>query len=130
MDDKKLSAIAYATMELSTPIPTLDVTAEHVISRAMDIYADQKNHDILKPLKDLGLLDISEVRGKNAGKSDYAKHLIQPWSIWLDYKLNPFDADIIKRVLRTKKGEPRKLDYEKIIHVCQERIRQLDEGLE
>lgn len=130
MDDKKLSAITFATMELNTPTPPLDVTAEHVIGRAMDIYADQKNHDILKPLRELGLLDASGVRSKNAGKSDYSKHLIQPWAIWIDYKLNPWDADIVKRVLRTKDGEPRRLDYEKIIHVCQERIRQLDEGLE
>jgi hypothetical protein len=30
-------------------------------------------------------------------------------------------------VLRNKPGE-RRLDYEKIIHVCQERIRQIDES--
>ena len=66
------------------------------------------------------------VQSYNVGKSDYAKHKIQPWSIWLEYNLNPWDADIVKRVLRTKEGEDRKLDYEKIIHVCQERIRQLD----
>ena len=65
-------------------------------------------------------------RAYNAGNSDYSKHQIQPWDIWLEYKLNPWDADIIKRVLRTKQGEPRRLDYEKIVHVCQERIRQLD----
>ena len=44
----------------------------------------------------------------------------------LSEMLNPWDADIVKRVLRTKEGEDRKLDYEKIIHVCQERIRQLE----
>ena len=64
----------------------------------------------------------------NVGKSDYSKHLIQPWSIWIDYDLNAFDADIIKRVLRTKEGESRTLDYEKIIHICKERIRQLNNG--
>ena len=66
----------------------------------------------------------------NVGKSDYSKHLIQPWSIWIDYNLNAFDADIIKRVLRTKEGESRTLDYEKIIHICKERIRQLNNGNE
>lgn len=66
------------------------------------------------------------VRSYNVGKSDYAKHSIQPWDIWKEYNLNPWDADIVKRVLRTKEGEDRKLDYEKIIHVCQERIRQLE----
>ena len=66
------------------------------------------------------------VQSYNVGKSDYAKHKIQPWNIWEEYNLNPWDADIIKRVLRTKEGEDRKLDYEKIIHVCKERIRQLE----
>lgn len=66
------------------------------------------------------------VRSYNVGKSDYAKHAIQPWDIWKEYNLNPWDADIVKRVLRTKEGEDRKLDYEKIIHVCKERIRQLE----
>ena len=64
-------------------------------------------------------------RSHNVGKSDYAQHRIQPWDIWLEYDLNPWDADIIKRVLRDKPGE-RRLDYEKIKHVCDERIRQLD----
>lgn len=74
---------------------------------------------------------MQEVRKHNVGQSDYAKHKIQPWDIWMEYHLNPWDADIIKRVLRTKqeKGmteiESRILDYEKIIHICQERIRQL-----
>ena len=75
-------------------------------------------------LRRLGLLDCG-VRGHNVGASDYSRHVIQPWSIWLDYELNPWDADIVKRVLRTKDGESRRLDYEKIIHICQERIRQL-----
>ena len=66
------------------------------------------------------------VRSYNVGESDYSKHKIQPWDIWIEYKLNPFDADIIKRVLRKKKTDSRKMDYEKIIHICNERIRQID----
>ena len=65
-------------------------------------------------------------REHNIGDSNYSAHKIQPWDIWLEYELNPWDADIIKRVLRTKPGQ-RRLDYEKIKHVCDERIRQLDE---
>lgn len=68
----------------------------------------------------------SETRNYNVGKSDYAKHKIQPWDIILEYGLNYWDGDIIKRVLRTKEGESRRLDYEKIIHICKERIRQID----
>ena len=54
----------------------------------------------------------------------------------MEYHLNPWDADIIKRVLRTKiepgltPVESRILDYNKIIHICHERINQLDKGYE
>lgn len=77
----------------------------------------------------LSLLGVipNEVRNYNVGASDYSQHIIQPYSIWLDYSLNPWDADIIKRVLRKKEGQDRKEEYEKIIHICEERIRQIDE---
>ena len=65
------------------------------------------------------------VQNYNVGKSDYAKHKIQPWDIWKEYNLNPWDADIVKRVLRSKEGEPRTVDYEKIIHICKYRISEL-----
>lgn len=65
------------------------------------------------------------VRDYNVGKSDYSKHRIQPWDIWKEYNLNPWDADIVKRVLRSKEGEARTLDYEKIIHICKYRIAEL-----
>lgn len=73
----------------------------------------------------LGIIP-NDVRSENVGASDYAKHIIQPWSIWIDYELNPWDADIVKRVLRHKETDTRRMDYEKIIHICQERIRQMD----
>lgn len=66
-----------------------------------------------------------KVQSYNVGKSDYSKHAIQPWDIWKEYNLNPWDADIVKRVLRTKEGEPRAVDYEKIIHICKYRIAEL-----
>lgn len=89
------------------------------------------NKDAIIKLVQLGVLRTSSAtcRDTNVGKSNYAEHLIQPWSIWQDWKLNPWDADIVKRVLRTKEGEERKMDYEKIIHICKERIRQIDNGL-
>ena len=83
------------------------------------------DNEIYKRLKICGLLP-DEVRYHNVGASDYSKHFIQPWSIWIDYALNPWDADIVKRVLRSKQGEDRKQDYQKIIHICEERIRQID----
>ena len=66
-----------------------------------------------------------KVQSYNVGKSDYSKHAIQPWDIWKEYNLNPWDADIVKCVLRTKEGEARTLDYKKIIHICKYRIAEL-----
>lgn len=66
-----------------------------------------------------------KVQSYNVGESDYAKHAIQPWDIWKEYNLNPWDADIVKCILRTKEGEERTLDYEKIIHICKYRIAEL-----
>lgn len=84
------------------------------------------DNNLGKQLKYLGIIDDSDVRSDNVGASNYSKHIIQPWSIWLDWNLNPWDADIIKRVLRTKEGDSRIMDYKKIIHICEERIRQLE----
>lgn len=86
----------------------------------------QIDWDLYQRLKKIGIIP-SEERFYNVGSSDYSKHVIQPWSIWIDWDLNPWDADIVKRVLRTKEGDSRILDYEKIIHVCKERIRQINE---
>ena len=83
------------------------------------------DEDTYNALMRLGILDTS-VRSYNRGASDYSQHIIQPWTIWQEYQLNPWDADIVKRVLRHKEGDSRRLDYEKIIHICEERIRQID----
>lgn len=81
--------------------------------------------ELYNKLKYLGIV-TSDVRSYNVGSSNYSDHIIQPWSIWLDYpELTSFDHDIIKRVLRTKAGESRDIDYRKIIHICEERLRQL-----
>ena len=86
---------------------------------------------LYKELRKLGIIsehDEEDVRAFNVGKSDYSKHLIQPWTIWLAYpNLTSWDHDIIKRVLRSKKGESRESDYNKIIHDCEERLRQIRE---
>lgn len=82
-------------------------------------------------LVQLGIIDGSATRAGNVGESNYSEHLIQPWSIWADWELNPWDADIVKRILRSKGSTPeaivanRVLDYNKIIHICNERLRQL-----
>lgn len=88
--------------------------------------------ELYAKLEYLGIID-NDVRSHNVGKSNYSKHIIQPWAVWLDYpELTSWDDDVIKRILRTKEeegmsiNEARKMDYEKIIHDCQERIRQID----
>jgi len=115
-----------------------------IIVRINDKYGDeliknspgcQKELNLAKELDiPIEILDyhckiFEDVRNYNVGKSDYSKYKIQPWDIWLEYKLNPWDADVVKRILRTKEGDSRKLDYEKIIHICKERIRQIDEKI-
>lgn len=80
----------------------------------------------------LGLIPHDDgVRSFNVGKSDYSSHTIQPWSIIQDYQLDYWDGDICKRNLRTKAEEgmtmveSKIMDYEKIKHICDEKIRQL-----
>lgn len=81
-------------------------------------------------------MEKENVMSYNVGSSDYSKRKIQPWDIWEEYKLNAWDADIVKRVLRTKEEpgmtpqEARIMDYEKIIHVCKKRIDQIKRGVE
>ena len=82
--------------------------------------------DLYQTLEYLGIID-NEVRNHNVGKSNYAENVIQPWTVWRAYpELTSFDHDIIKRVLREKEGDSRRMDYEKIIHICQECIRAID----
>ena len=91
------------------------------------------NKKEIEHLLNLGILKTTEksCQDYHIGKSDYSTHVIQPWNIWKEYNLNPWDADIVKRIYRTKvlqgktESEARIEDYEKIIHICQERIRQL-----
>lgn len=85
------------------------------------------NRKEIEHLLNLGILKTTEesCQSYHIGKSDYSRHVIQPWNIWKEYNLNPWDADIVKRVLRTKEGEERTLDYEKIIHICKYRIAEL-----
>lgn len=80
-------------------------------------------------LDELGIIP-NNIRDMNVGASDYSQHIIQPWAIWQEYKLNPWDADIVKRILRKKATDARRMDYEKIIHICRERIRQIDKAAE
>lgn len=95
--------------------------------------------DIYNKLAYLGILpslddNVEDTRSYNVGESSYSTndHIIQPWTLWLDYpNLTSFDHDILKRILREKeepgfsKHDSRIKDYKKIIHICEERLRQL-----
>ena len=68
--------------------------------------------------------ELNDVRSYNCGASDYSNHKFQSWSFWILFRLNPWDADLTKRVLRIKKTDGRLLDYRKMKHIALERIRQ------
>ena len=62
-------------------------------------------------------------RTHNIGESNYAEMTIQPWDIFKSNpKLNYWECDIIKRIMRTKGN--RIEDLEKIKHICDELISQ------
>ena len=86
--------------------------------------ADKGGRDIVLGFSQFELIDNDNaVSDYNVGKSNYAKHKIQPWEIWTEYKLDPFRADLIKRTLRTKEEEGMTLketkiqDLEKMQHI-------------
>ena len=82
--------------------------------------------ELYEQLDYLGIIP-NKTRSHNVGKSNYSTKLIQPWTVWRAYpELTSFDHDIIKRVLREKDGDTRRMDYEKIIHICEECIRGID----
>ena len=110
---------------ITTRLSTEQEAAESQPEPTQEANSRLLDEDTYQALMRLGILDTS-VRSYNRGASDYSRHIIQPWTIWQDYNLNPWDADIVKRILRTKQGDSRRLDYEKIIHICEERIRQID----
>jgi hypothetical protein len=89
------------------------------------------NDELYQKLCQLGIItcEQDDTRSNNVGASDYSKYIIQPWSVWLDWGLNPWDADIVKRICRHKDGEDDRIKYEKIIHICQERLRQINNAV-
>ena len=66
-------------------------------------------------------------RKYNIGDSDYSQYSYQVWDIWHDFNLNPWEADIVKRVLRHKKGEEN--DLKKINHILNEMMSQTNKEI-
>jgi len=71
----------------------------------------------------------------NVGESNYSTMPIQPWELWDAWSLDPWDADIVKRIARTKVElgctleESMIEDYEKIKHICDHQIYRIQQGL-
>ena len=115
----------YVLTHKDVRLPLTEKT-DMLVNAGMRTYVCRMNQDGEFEFNEYAEEVKDDTRSYNVGASDYAQHSIQPWDIWREYKLNPWDADIVKRVLRTKETDGRKLDYEKIIHICKERIRQIE----
>lgn len=96
-----------------------------------------KRARIIERLEKIGVIPTMETahRFSHVGASDYSTKVIQPWSIWLEYDLDGWEADIIKRVLRTKlDGRDirtiREEDYKKIKHLCDEKLSHIRAGVD
>ena len=109
--------------------------------QAVKIDSEQFQHvtAVCKRLFDLAAMyrtgiESTDTRDMHVGESDYSSKAIQPWDVWIEYYLNPWDADLVKRTIRTKKvpglspKEARIQDYKKIQHIAQERIDQINAG--
>lgn len=126
----------FCRFDLLAPLPQESVdNVSNSIKRSWIESGGLTSEEFIEAAKKANYLTYEEfkstnknVRSYNVGSSDYAKHKIQPWDVWLDHLLNPWEADIVKRVIRRKKGQNRREDFEKIIHIAQELIRQIDTG--
>lgn len=61
----------------------------------------------------------------NIGNSDYSQHSIQPWDIIDEYKLNYYEGNVLKYLLRRK--DNRKEDLKKTMHYL-EKCLEMEEG--
>lgn len=117
--------------EISDLLTALSETLQKALNRQSP--TSSRSTDTNDTEKHLPSTENSDIRSFNVGNSDYSRHNIQPWDIWREYNLNPWDADIVKRILRSKGTTPeeklnnRRDDYLKIIHICQERLSQLND---
>ena len=92
---------------------------------------DTRKEEIHYAFNEARLSRYKSPKDYNIGSSNYSKLSIQPWEVWEAWDLNPWDADIVKRIARTKDvsgmsyEEARIEDYEKIKHICDYRIGKL-----
>jgi len=118
---------------------------QHLLPSELEQYKNEDFRPLFTAIRDLQALSqawtdeetdtaTTETRDYNVGFSNYAANAIQPWDIWIEYGLTPWDGDIIKRTLRSTQEpdmtpqESRILDYRKIQHISAERIDQINAG--
>lgn len=123
--DKSILEELSIKRELQDEVQTSDQPKKQpIIKDLKNTYADayeyqnKQEEDVLH----------DDIHSFNIGSSDYSKHKTQPWDLWEEYNMNPWEADIQKRLLR-RKVEPgmdpidsRILDIQKIIHVSRKYI--------
>jgi hypothetical protein len=62
-----------------------------------------------------GMEDAGDVMAKQVGGSHYKGAAVQPWDIFMQYKLDPWSANVVKYILRFPK-KAGKQDLEKAKH--------------
>lgn len=92
-------------------------------------YDNKLMHDEFYDALEKDGFDCSDVRAvhnakeKQVGGNHYKKHIIQPWDIVDEYKLNFYLGNVIKYTLRNKKSKVE--DLEKAIHYLEKEISNL-----
>ena len=99
-----------------------DVVWKDFASNASPSWLDEYEYRIKPETESRNDSPKEDHRKYNIGDSDYNQYLYQVWDIWRDFNLNPWEADIVKRVLRHKKGEEN--DLKKINHTLNEMMSQ------
>jgi len=65
--------------------------------------------------KEAGMEDAGDVMAKQVGGTHYKGATVQPWDIFMQYKLDPWSANVVKYILRFPK-KAGKQDLEKAKH--------------
>ena len=71
-------------------------------------------YDVLTKYED-GMEDAGDVMAKQVGGTHYKGAAVQPWDIFMQYKLDPWSANVVKYILRFPR-KAGKQDLEKAKH--------------
>lgn len=110
-------------------------TCESQIGMIDDLELDSSRTYRWRPHHSDSASSEEDVLSHNVGDSNYSKLEVQPWQVWEAWKLDPWEADIVKRIARTKKIEgktsleSRLEDFEKIKHITEYKIEQLKKAI-